>query len=223
VSGLQKLQDLLGVQRTILARCFECPGVREVPKTATSTLCPKCGAYIDLQDYKIAGAHTRSIRTGGRLIIAAKGDLISRRAYCGSAEIEGSLRADLICTGDVIFKRKGKVGGAIEARTIHIDKKCDAAFAHPVRAEIVEINGAMTLPTLTARRVIVNKTGRLTGAVFANGFVVEKGGYFAGHLTIGGERTAPNSGATSLVGVTEALEESKASPGSDEYRISSGA
>jgi cytoskeletal protein CcmA (bactofilin family) len=223
VSGLQKLQDLFGIQRTTMARCFECPGVREVPKTATSTLCPKCGAYIDLQDYKIAGAYTRSIRTGGRLIITAKGDLISRRAYCGSADIEGSLRANLICTGDVIFKRKGKVGGAIEARNIHIDRKCDAEFAHPIHAEVVEINGAVTVPSLTARRVVINKTGRLTGAVLARGFVVEKGGYFAGDLTIGGESPAPDSDTTSLVGVADALGEPKAAPGSDEYRVSPGA
>jgi cytoskeletal protein CcmA (bactofilin family) len=223
VSGLQKLQDLLGVQRTIVARCFECPGVREVPKTATSTLCPKCGAYIDLQDYKITGAHTRSIRTGGRLVIAAKGDLISRQAYCGSADIEGSLRANLICTGDVIIKRKGKVGGAIEARNIHIDRKCDAEFAHPLRADVVEINGAISVPTLTARRVVINKAGRLTGAVMALGFVVEKGGYFAGDLTIGGEGHAPNSDTASLVGVADTFGEPKATPGSDEFRIPPGA
>ena len=219
-SGLQKLQDLLGVQRTIIARCFECPGVREVPKTATSTLCPKCGAYIDLQDYKVAGAYTRSIRTGGRLVIAAKGDLISRRAYCGSADVEGSLRANLICTGDVIIRRKGKVGGAIEARNIQIDRKCDAEFAHPIRADVIEINGAITVPSLVARRVVINKTGRLTGAVLAHGFVVEKGGYFAGDLTIGPEGAAPNPDTASLVGVVDAVEEPKPGPSSGEYGIS---
>ena len=77
-SVFQKLQGLFGVQRTFVARCFECAGEREVPKTATSTLCPKCGAYIDLQDYKISSIYTRSIRTGGRLIITNKGDLIGR-------------------------------------------------------------------------------------------------------------------------------------------------
>jgi cytoskeletal protein CcmA (bactofilin family) len=186
LSGLQKLQNLLGVQRTTIARCFECPGFREVPKTATSTLCPKCGAYIDLQDYKIAGAYTRSIRTGGRLSIASKGDLISRRAYCGSAEIEGSLRAKLICSGDVTLKRKGKLGGEIEARKIHVEKKCDAELAYPIQADVVEIDGAITVPSISARKVVVGKTGRLIGSVLAHGFVVEKGGYFIGDLRIGG-------------------------------------
>jgi cytoskeletal protein CcmA (bactofilin family) len=185
-SGLQKLQSLLGVQRTIIARCFECPGVREVPKAATSTLCPKCGAYIDLQDYKIAGAYTRSIRTGGRLTIGIKGDLISRRAYCGSAEIEGSLRAKLICSGDVTIKRKGKLDGEIEARKIHVHRRCEAQLASPMRADLIEIDGAIAVPSISARKVVIGKTGWLTSSVSAQGFVVEKGGYFVGDLSIGG-------------------------------------
>ena len=211
LAGLHKLQDMLGVQRTTIARCFECPGEREVPKAATSTLCPKCGAYIDLQDYKISGAYTRSIRTGGRLVIAAKGDLISRRAYCGSAEIEGSLRANLICSGDVTIKRKGKIGGEIEARNIRIDRRCDVEVAHPMRADVVEIDGIIRVPSVSARRVVINRTGRLIGAVSAQGFVVEKGGYFAGDLTIG-----EADHATSLVGAVDAPQMPKTPQGSDE-------
>jgi cytoskeletal protein CcmA (bactofilin family)/ribosomal protein L40E len=219
LSSLQKLQDLLGVQRTIVARCFECPGIREVPKTATSTLCPKCGAYIDLQDYKIAGAYTRSVRTGGRLIITVKGDLISRRAYCGSAEIEGSLRAKLICSGDVTIKRKGKVGGEIEARNIHIDKRCDAELAFPIRADVVEIDGAITVPKVSARKVVINKTGRLTGAVSANGFVVEKGGYFAGDLAIGEyDKSLDARSLTNLTGAASPEAEGSHATGATESR-----
>lgn len=199
-TGLQKLQDLLGVHRTIIARCFECSGEREVPKAATSTLCPKCGAYIDLQDYKISGAYTRSIRTGGRLIIATKGDLISRRAYCGSAEIEGSLRAELICSGNVTIKRKGKIGGGIEAKHIHIDRKCDAELAHPIRADVIEIDGVITVPSVSARRMVINKTGRLIGSVSAQGFVVEKGGYFVGNISIGKVPHSPDTPQLATVG-----------------------
>lgn len=215
LSGLHKLQDLLGVQRTTIARCFECPGEREVPKVATSTLCPKCGTYIDLQDYKIAGPHTRSIRTGGRLVIAAKGELISRRAYCGSAEIEGSLRAKLICSGDVTIKRKGKIGGEIEAKKIRIDRKSDVEVAYPIRADVVEINGIIRAPSVFARRVVVNRTGRLTAAVWARGFVVEKGGYFAGDLTIGEAGHATSPEATSLVGAVDAAQVPRTPQGSD--------
>jgi cytoskeletal protein CcmA (bactofilin family) len=211
-SGLEKLQDFLGVQRTTIARCFECPGFREVPKAATSTLCPKCGAYIDLQDYKIAGAYTRSIRTGGRLIIAAKGDLISRRAYCGSAEIEGSLRANLVCSGDVALRRKGKIGGEIEARKIHVERKCEAELSHPIRTDELEIDGAITVPSVSARKVVIGKTGRLVGAVLARSFVVEKGGYFIGDLRIGGEEAPESPAELASVSDLETGGEQRADP-----------
>ena len=181
----QKLEGLLGVQRTVIARCFECPGKREVPKSATSTICPQCGAYIDLQDYRIIGNYSRSIRTRGSLIITSKGDLNSNRVICESAEIQGSLRGSLICSGDVHIKLKGKLSGSVEAKTVRIDKKCEAEFVRPIRAELVEIEGIISARIISTGKVLIQKTGRLTGAVFGRGFVVEKGGEFFGELSIG--------------------------------------
>jgi len=117
-SVLQKLEGMLGGQRTVLAKCFECPGKREVPKAATSTICPQCGAYIDLQDYKISGHFSRSIRTRGHVSITSKGDLNSNRVICETAEIQGSLRGSLICSGEVKVRLKGKISGAIDGRLL---------------------------------------------------------------------------------------------------------
>jgi cytoskeletal protein CcmA (bactofilin family)/predicted RNA-binding Zn-ribbon protein involved in translation (DUF1610 family) len=192
----QKIQGLFGVQGTYVARCFECEGEREVPKSATSTLCPKCGAYIDLQDYKISSIYTRSIRTGGRLTITNKGDLIGRRTFCGSADIEGSVRGDLICTGAVKIKVKGKLNGNLEAKTVYIEKRCEAEIVHPIRAERVEIAGTLSGQIIATRTVVIHKTGRLTGTVTALGFSVEKGGRYFGDLSIGKMEMTPveNSG-----------------------------
>jgi cytoskeletal protein CcmA (bactofilin family) len=190
ISVFQNLPGLFGVQRTFFARCFECPGEREVPKSATSTLCPKCGAYIDLQDYRISSIYTRSIRTGGRLIVTNKGDLIGRRTFCGSAEIQGSVRGQLICTGTVRIKLKGKLNGSIEAKTVCIEKKCDVEMVHPIRAELVEIDGIIS-GQIASRKVIIHPTGRLTGTVSALGFSVDQGGYFSGELSIGKMEMAP--------------------------------
>ena len=181
----QKLEGLLGVQRTVIARCFECTGKREVPKSATSTICPQCGAYIDLQDYRIIGNYSRSIRTRGSLIITSKGDLNSNRVICESAEIQGSLRGSLICSGTVHIKLKGKLSGSIEAKTVHIDRKCEAEFVRPIRAELVDIEGIISARIISTGKVLIQKTGRLTGAVFGRGFSVEKGGEFFGELSIG--------------------------------------
>ena len=80
-----------------------------------------------------------------------------------------------------------------------MERKCDVESAHPIRADVIEIDGIVRVPSISARRVVISKTGRLVGAVWAHGFVVEKGGYFAGDLTIGEADQATNPDATALV------------------------
>jgi len=184
-SVLQKLENLLGVQRMVIARCFECAGKREIPKIATSTICPQCGAYIDMQDYRIKGNFSRSIRTRGSVIVTSKGDLSSNRVICESADIQGAMRGSLICNGSARIKVKGKITGSIQAKSVYIDKRCEAEFVRPVRAERVEIEGAISARIFSTGTVVIQKTGRFTGALFGRGFTVEKGGQFFGELSIG--------------------------------------
>ena len=184
-SVLQKLENFLGGQRTVIAHCFECTGKREIPKSATSTICPQCGAYIDIQDYRIVGNFSRSIRTRGKVIVTGKGDLSSNRVICDSAEIQGAMRGSLVCTGSVHIKIRGKITGSIQAKSVYIDKKCEAEFVRPIRAERVEIEGSISARIVSTGTVIIQKTGRFTGALFGRGFTVEKGGEFFGELSIG--------------------------------------
>jgi cytoskeletal protein CcmA (bactofilin family)/Zn finger protein HypA/HybF involved in hydrogenase expression len=182
---LQKLEGFLGVQRTVVARCFECIGKREVPKSATSTICPQCGAYIDLRDYRIVGNYSRSIRTRGRLFLTNKGDLNSNRVICEEADIQGLMRGSLICNGEVRIRLKGKLSGSIEAKKVLIDRRSEVEFVRPLRGELVEIEGVVAGRITASGKVVIQKSGRLTGAVFARAFTVEKGGVFLGELSIG--------------------------------------
>jgi cytoskeletal protein CcmA (bactofilin family)/Zn finger protein HypA/HybF involved in hydrogenase expression len=184
-SVLQKIEGLLGVQRTTSARCFECPGKREVPKNATSTICPLCGAYIDLQDYKIVGNYSRSIRTRGVILITPKGDLNSNRAICETAEIQGHLRGALTGAKDVRIKLKGKLSGSIEAPLIIIDKKSEVECVRPIRGDLIEVYGIISARIISNGKVVVKRGGILRGSVNARGFVVDKGGEFYGDLSIG--------------------------------------
>jgi cytoskeletal protein CcmA (bactofilin family) len=184
-SVLQKLEGFLGVQRTVIAHCFECAGKREVPKSATSTICPQCGAYIDIQDYRIVGNFSRSIRTRGSVIVTSKGDLSSNRVICDFAEIQGKMRGSLVCNGDVHIKLKGKLTGSIQAKTVYIDRKSEVEFVRAIRAEKVEIEGIFSGRIISTGTVNIQKTGRFTGALFGRAFNVEKGGEFFGELSIG--------------------------------------
>jgi cytoskeletal protein CcmA (bactofilin family) len=184
-SVLQKIEGLLGVQRTVVARCFECPGKREVPKSATSTICPLCGAYIDLQDYRIVGTYSRSIRTRGDILITPKGDLNSNRAICESALVQGHLRGALTGATRVHIKLKGKLSGSIDAPLVLIDQKAEVECIRPIRADLVEVYGIISARIISNGKVVVKRGGSLRGSVNARGFVVDKGGQFHGDLSIG--------------------------------------
>jgi cytoskeletal protein CcmA (bactofilin family) len=184
-SVLQKIEGFLGVQRTIVARCFECDGKREVPKSATSTICPLCGSYIDLQDYKITGNYSRAIRTRGAVYVTPKGDLSTNRVVCEEAQIQGTLRGSLHCTGIAKVKLKGKLTGSIDGKHILIERKSDLELVRPLKGELIQIQGVVNGRIISSGTVKIDKGGRLTGSVSAKGFVVEKGGEFFGDLTIG--------------------------------------
>jgi len=181
----EKVEGLLGVQRTFVARCFECNGRREVGRNATSTICPLCGAYIDLQDYKIVGSYSRSIRTRGSLVITSKGDLNSNRAICETAEIQGHMRGSLICATILRIRLKGKLSGSLESKHVIVDKKSEVELVRPLRGELIEVEGIVSARILSSGKVVVKKGGVLRGTVNAKSFSVDRGGHFSGELTIG--------------------------------------
>ena len=76
------------------------------------------------------------------------------------------MRGNLICSGEVHIRLKGKLSGSIEAKTVHIDKKCEAEFVRPIRAELVDIEGIISARNISTGKVVIQETGRLTGAVF---------------------------------------------------------
>lgn len=165
--------------------CFSCAATQQVSSAAESSLCPKCGSYIDLRDFKITGPFGRSIQTQGEVIVSPKGDLTSQRVLCGGARIEGKMRGQLVCTGDVAIRLQGQLIGGVEATSVVIEKKSDVDLAKPVQAQSVEINGKARGVVVCAGRVTINKSGSLEGAIFARSIVIEKGGVFSGELHIG--------------------------------------
>ncbi len=184
-SFFDKVSKLISRETILEVSCFSCQATQQVSSAAESTLCPKCGSYIDLRDFKITGPFGRSIQTQGEVFIGKKGDATSQRILCGSAIIEGRLRGHLLCTGIVRLKTEGKLMGAIESESIVIEKKSDLEFARPLKARAVEINGTVRADVHCEGRVTINKHGNLTGDVHARSIVVEKGGIFSGNLHIG--------------------------------------
>ena len=196
-----KLEDFWKRQTSAVVECFECKRKQQVSGAATSTICPSCSAHIDLRDYKITSAFSRSIRTRGNVHLSGKGDLGSSSVVCQSALIEGRLRGNLECDTATI-NYSGKIPGRISARLVVVERKADIHCFRRVRAEQIEIKGRMS-GEIVAQSVTVYRKGSLEGDVTARAISVERGGMFSGQLAIGqanlaqgellGKQTSPAS------------------------------
>ena len=188
----EKIEGIfVGKPKVQVAQCFECSGWHEVSTTAHSSTCKMCGAYIDLQDYKVTGSFSRNIKTRGNVYLSARGDLSSSKIICSQATIHGKMRGNLTCAGKVTIRVQGKLFGSVEAGELIVEKGADVAFTRPIHTANAEIYGRMSGDVVADGHVTIFKSGLLDGAVSASGFSVEKGGCFQGELTISPRRSAP--------------------------------
>ena len=178
-----------GKPKVQVAQCFDCNGWHEVSSTAHSSTCKACGAYIDLQDYKVTGSFSRNIKTRGNVYLSVKGDLSSSKIICSHATIHGKMRGNLTCAGKVTIRVQGKLFGSVEAGELIVERGADVAFTRPIHTTTAEIHGRMSGEVVADGHVIIFKSGLLDGAVAASGFSVEKGGCFQGELTISPRRS----------------------------------
>ncbi len=168
-----------------MASCFECNSSHEVSTTATSATCKACGAYIDLQDYKINSSFSRNIKTRGSVYLGSKGDLSSSKIICSEATLHGKMRGNLHCDGEVTIRVQGKLLGTVETTgPVVIEKGSDVQFSRPLKAASLEVHGKMSGHVASDTHVTISKSGSLEGDVIAAGFTVEKGGLYQGELTI---------------------------------------
>src|SRR5579863_2635637 len=73
LNPVHKTPDRAPLQRRIV--CFDCQAELDVPATAESTMCKRCGRYVDLHDYNVTTAVAKNFRTRGRLMVEPKGYL----------------------------------------------------------------------------------------------------------------------------------------------------
>jgi cytoskeletal protein CcmA (bactofilin family) len=169
----------------VVVECFECHAKREIAGSATSTICPKCSAHIDLRDYKISTSFSRTIRTHGEVYLTAKGDLSSTSVVCREALIEGKLRGNLHCSGSATINYSGKIPGQLTAGHVLVERKCEVQFFRRLKVKTIEIRGRVTGEIIAEGVVTIHNNASLDGNVTAKSIVIEKGGIFTGQLIIG--------------------------------------
>ena len=184
-SLLERVGKMLVGSKTREITCFDCGTVQTISRSSTSSICPQCSAYIDLSDFKITTVFSRMIQTQGIVTIGPKADVTSSKVACREAVVEGKLRGNLLATGDVTVRYKGKISGSLEARHIFFAKGCETECVRVVKAKKVEVAGKVSANLRIEGPLKITKRGRLEGSVYATGIEVEKGGIFLGELVIG--------------------------------------
>jgi cytoskeletal protein CcmA (bactofilin family) len=149
-------------------------------------MCPQCGSYVDIRNFRIAGPFARSIQTQGRVHLTPDADVASRRILCGSVQIEGRFRGRILCTGEATVRFSGQYEGEVDSEKVIIHPKSDVEFLMPIHATVFEAEGKAR-GVICAQKVVIQKKGRLEGTVYARAITVEKGGIFSGSLIIGQE------------------------------------
>ncbi len=184
-SIFDKLSKLVSGEKIRDVCCFSCNHRQRVSTSAQSSICPQCGSYIDLKDFKISGSFGRSIQTQGEVVITSKGEVTSAKIACGAALIEGKLRGNLSCTGTVAVKMHGKLLGSVDTHHLVIEKRANVEFVRPVKVHTAEIRGKISARIMCESGVTIAKGGALEGVVYAKAINIERGGIFSGELFIG--------------------------------------
>lgn len=184
-SFLDKISKLVSGEKIRDICCFSCGHRQRVSTSAQSSICPQCGSYVDLRDFKISGPFGRSIQTQGEVHVTSKGEITSSKIACGTAFLEGKLRGNLSCTGTVSLKMHGKLLGSIEAHHLCVERRCDVECVRPVKVHSAEIHGKISARIMCETTVNITKGGALEGVVYAKAINIERGGIFSGELFIG--------------------------------------
>jgi len=198
----EKLTKLVTRETYRDVACFSCAHKQTVSSAAQSSLCPQCGSYIDLRDFKIGGPFGRSIQTQGEVHILSKGECSAAKVACNSAYIEGRLRGTLFATHEVRVRTREKIFGTIETRLLIVEKKCECECLRPLKVQSAEISGHISARLFCDGQVKILKGGVLEGTLYAKSIVVEKGGIFSGELFIGqnAARDSEKAEQTSFLG-----------------------
>ncbi len=167
-----------------VAECFECNHRHEVAGTATSSLCPACGSYIDLRDFEIRDRTHQNIRTRGAVIVHRKAVLATPGIYCGDLTVNGQVSGTIHSSGTVHFRTEGRVLGEIHCRHFILDRRSEIQFLGHIHADTAEIHGRMTGDICTRHELAVSAGASITGAVLAGTMKMDPGGRIDGPMCI---------------------------------------
>lgn len=164
--------------------CYKCHNEHTVSHFAKTTLCPSCGAFIELGNLTVTANTSRPVDIRGHLEVRGGANLNNSWIVCCSAEIEGSVTGTLICEERLILSGSGRLSFRAYAGDVLVAARVRVEMGFPLVTAFLDVRGALEGPVLCSGPVRVRKGGELAGEVRARSIIVDKGGTFRGRTHI---------------------------------------
>ena len=163
-----------GTGRQVL--CFECPAIHQVPADASSTICPSCSTYINLQSVDIRNHSSQRIQTRGDVTIHKKGSHIGGEIRCHDLVVLGEVSGTIDASGTITFKHDARVQGEVRCAKLVVDKKVTVKFEKTVLiGGEAEVDGDVTGDIECGGSMRLHKNACLDGSLRAAGMAVDPG------------------------------------------------
>ncbi len=164
--------------------CFDCHASFRAARTASSTQCPQCSAYIDLRDVEVKERTSNKIRTRGDVVIAKKGSFLGTSIHCGNLTIYGSVSGSIYASGTVEIGSDTRILGEIRCRRFVVHRKYEVHCLQPVHAEEMEVSGHLHGHCYAGRSIRLTRHGVMEGSVHGPAIIMEPGAVLNGQVKV---------------------------------------
>ena len=165
--------------------CFDCGTALEVSPSAESTMCKRCGRYVDLKDYQITSAISKNFKTKGSFVVEPKGYVLNTEATVGDAVIKGRFLGKLVAERSLTVYSSAEIKGTFTTGRLIIPPANHFRWKEPIQVASGEIGGELVGNLRADDTLAVKATGRVFGDITAANVVIEEGAVVVGTMRIG--------------------------------------
>ena len=164
--------------------CFQCGTALEVSPSAQSSMCKRCSAHVDLQEYRITATLSKNLRTKGRIIVEVEGCLLNTDSYAGEAILKGKLIGKL--TADTLeIHRTHQIKGTFHTGKLVLPADTVLRWPAGIPVRDADIAGELVTSLRATGIVTLRSTARFFGDIEARHLVIESGAVLVGAMKTG--------------------------------------
>jgi cytoskeletal protein CcmA (bactofilin family)/DNA-directed RNA polymerase subunit RPC12/RpoP len=183
LNPLAKPQERGLAQRRV--QCFECRTELDVPASAESTMCKRCGRYVDMHSYRITNAIAKNFRTKGGLLIEPKGAVYNSETIAADVVIKGQFHGKLTAEHSLTIYTGADIKGSLTIARLLIPAENVFHWRHWLNVGSAEIAGELAANLRAAGTITLKSTARMLGDLEASSLAIVEGAVVVGMMRIG--------------------------------------